>query len=136
MRTLNIFFAISLALLLGACSSTPNWDSYSPVEAENLQAMGVSVSDANAYREMGFNSETIKRWHDAGITDRRTVTTWHDAGFPAVEAGAWKGAGFDLKTAMKWRDAGFNAEEAKDWASKDFDLKEATKLRSKGLSAD
>jgi hypothetical protein len=125
-----------LAIILTACGSTPNWDSYSPVEAGKLQAQGLSASEANHYREMGFTSDTIQDWFDAGFRRRDNITAWHDASFNAPEAGQWHAIGFGLKDAHTWREQNFSAEEAQNWQEKGFDLKDAKKLRSKGLSAD
>jgi hypothetical protein len=135
MQTFKLTSLLGLTALLIACSSTPDWSSYSPTEAAALQAMGLSTSDANYYKDMGYNSETIQRWYDAGLRDRQTITSWADAGFIPAEAGEWVSAQFSLKEAQKWKGSKFSAAEAKDWITKGFDLRDAEKLRKRGLDA-
>ncbi len=127
---------LALFLVLAGCGSSPTWEGYSDMEKTRLQSLGLTPSEANDYRDMGFNADTIEKWYAAGFKDRRSITAWHDARFHAAEAGEWRGAGFELKTAYEWREEGFHAAEAQDWRDKGFDLKEAGELRSRGLSAD
>jgi hypothetical protein len=136
MRNAKFAGLLVLSLFLAACGSTPSWEGFSPVEAENLQALGLSAGEAGKYREMGFNSDTVKRWFDAGFKDRNTITAWHDAGYHAEAAGDWHRAKFNLEDASKWQNSGFSAVDAEDWHNKGFSIKEAKKLRERGLSAE
>ena len=72
MRYTKFLPALILALTIAACGSSPTWDGYSPAEAEKLQALGLTPSEANHYQEMGFNSATIKRWYDA-VSSRKSA---------------------------------------------------------------
>ena len=136
MRNAKFAGLLVLSLSLAACGSTPSWEGFSPVEANNLQTLGVSAAEAAKYREMGFTSDTVKHWFDAGFKYRNTIATWHDAGYHAEAAGDWHRAKFNLADASKWQNSDFSAVDAEDWRDKGFDIKEAKKLRERGLSAE
>ena len=81
-RKYSILFLLAAALT--ACGSTPTWDGYSPAEAGKLQALGLSAGEANQYREMGFTSDTIQHWFDAGFQRRDNITVWYEKGFDLI----------------------------------------------------
>lgn len=136
MRNTKLGALLLLSIFITACGSSPTWENFSPVEAEHLQGLGLSAGEAAKYQEMGFTSDTIKRWYDAGLTDRNRITAWHDAGYTAEATSDWLRVKFNLEDASKWQDAGFNATDAMDWRDKGFSLKEAKGLRERGLSAE
>ena len=47
MRYTKTIAPLLIALAVAACSSAPTWEGYSPTEAANLQALGLSPAEAN-----------------------------------------------------------------------------------------
>lgn len=129
-RTLT---ALTLSLLLAACSSTPTWEGMSETEIAAWQRQGVAAGWAQTLSAAGVNASGYETWTDAGIASGEAILAWVGEGFAAEAAGAWNAAGFEARAARQWSEQPFTAEQAKRWVTAGFDLRDAMKQRAKGL---
>lgn len=133
-RRMRTGLILSLALMLGACASTPTWEGMSESEIAAWKAMDLTAESAQKFSRAGLSSDDVAAWREAGLTGTDAILAWSKTGWKPESAASWLERDFDLETASEWAKERFTAEEASVWMKSGFDLDQAMDNREKGLT--